>query len=326
MAASLAAPASAGDFAHIAANLQAVRQDVAAAAAAAAAAARGAVAGAGVAAGEADAAVAPAAALPLLVAVSKLNPAAAVAAAAAAGQQHFGENYVHELLEKAPLLPQTLRWHFIGHLQTNKVKALLQGVPSLFSVDSVDSNKLAEALQKEASKLDRTLNVLVNAGGEQQKGGVLGSSWEDTKEAALSLALFIEEECPHLVFKGFMTVAPHEREEAERAFKRMRELKKEALSSPQLGKALAARGEAVELSMGMTGDMDLAIAEGSTQPRARGTIQLGHGRSEALQTRFVKRQEEEAGGCSSPLLLPPSVSPLSPPKSSLLRTPPQKKT
>ncbi|KAL8271228.1 hypothetical protein Esti_004889 [Eimeria stiedai] len=244
------------NFDHVAENLKGVRQEVAAAAAAAAAAAE-------------EPSAAPTLQLPLVVAVSKFNPPAAVAAAMSAGQQHFGENFVQEIVEKAPQLPSTVQWHFIGHLQTNKVKALLQGVPNLFSVDSLDSQKLAAALQREAAKLSMTVNVLVqvNAGGEQQKGGVLGSTWEETREVALALALLVEEGCPNLVFRGFMTVAPHDRNEARATFKRMRELKAAALSSPQLGSALRSRGEALELSMGMTGDMDLAIAEGSTQVR-----------------------------------------------------------
>ncbi|KAL8455304.1 hypothetical protein Emag_000888 [Eimeria magna] len=147
MAAAAEAPT---DFAYVAANLQEVRQEVAAAAAAAAA-------------GEPLVAPPSAQQLPMIVAVSKFHPPAAVAAAAAAGQQHFGENFVQELVEKAPLLPPSIQWHFIGHLQSNKVKALLQGVPGLFSVDSLDSLKLAEALQREAAKLNKTLNVLVQA-------------------------------------------------------------------------------------------------------------------------------------------------------------------
>jgi uncharacterized pyridoxal phosphate-containing UPF0001 family protein len=76
------------------------------------------------------------------VAVSKTKPPEAVLEAYAAGQRAFGENYVQELLDKAPKLPADIAWHFIGHLQSNKVKALVEGVPNLSMVETVDSAKV----------------------------------------------------------------------------------------------------------------------------------------------------------------------------------------
>ena len=97
---------------------------------------------------------------PTLIAVSKTKPAELLSAAYAEGQRDFGENYVQEVVAKAPELPDDLRWHFIGHLQTNKVKELLR-VPNLYCVHTVDSIKLAAELQKRAVQLrpDQPLRV-----------------------------------------------------------------------------------------------------------------------------------------------------------------------
>jgi len=92
---------------------------------------------------------------PTLVAVSKTKPVELLAAAYDAGQRHFGENYVHEVVSKAPSLPADVRWHFIGHLQSNKCKELL-AVPGLACVHTVDSQKLAQELQKRASQARAT--------------------------------------------------------------------------------------------------------------------------------------------------------------------------
>lgn len=85
---------------------------------------------------------------PQLIAVSKTKPASLLLEAYQAGQRAFGENYVVELVEKAPELPKDVRWHFVGHLQSNKAKVLVKGVPHLYMVESVDNEKLATALNK----------------------------------------------------------------------------------------------------------------------------------------------------------------------------------
>lgn len=80
------------------------------------------------------------------MAVSKLKPVEMLQAVYDAGQRHFGENYVQEIVDKTPALPSDIKWHFIGHLQSNKCKKLVTGVPSLYMVESVDSTKLANKL------------------------------------------------------------------------------------------------------------------------------------------------------------------------------------
>lgn len=99
---------------------------------------------------------------PTLIAVSKTKPASLLSVAYSAGQRDFGENYVHEVVEKAPVLPADIRWHFIGHLQSNKVRDLV-AVPGLHCVHTVDSAKLARELQKRVALLrpDRPLNIMV---------------------------------------------------------------------------------------------------------------------------------------------------------------------
>lgn len=167
---------------------------------------------------------------PRLVAVSKTKPAAAVAEAYAAGQRHFGENYVQELVEKAPLCPPDVRWHFIGQLQSNKAKPLLASVPGLWAVESVDSVKLANLLNKAkadltaaataagtaasaaASPSPRHLRVYVqvNTSGEEQKGGTQPGA--DT----IALAKYIMEHCPALRLVGLMTIGKYD--ESARVF------------------------------------------------------------------------------------------------------------
>ena len=146
-----------------------------------------------------------------LVAVSKFKTPEVISEAFAAGQLDFGENYVQELCEKAPQLPAAIRWHFIGHLQSNKVKQLLLSVPNLHCIETIDSEKLASRVDKTLAALfppsaasgaeGRQLGVLVqvNTSGEQQKGGVLPSQ-------APALAKYITESCPRLKFMGLMTI------------------------------------------------------------------------------------------------------------------------
>ena len=89
----------------------------------------------------------------LLLAVSKTKSVEDLQAAYEAGQRHFGENYVDEIAEKAGQLPNDISWHFIGHLQSNKIKKLLTSVPNLAMIETVDTVKLAGKLNKEMSKL-----------------------------------------------------------------------------------------------------------------------------------------------------------------------------
>ena len=200
----------------------------------------------------------------LLCAATKMNDAEAVREAIRAGVDCCGENRVQELTQKqaenayagAPI-------HFIGHLQTNKVK---QVVGKVDLIQSVDSMRLLEAIHKEAEKQGIVQDILleINIGNEESKSGTC-------PEEAAKLVQQIAENCPHLSVKGLMCVAPAmESMEAVRPyFARMRQLKDEiaALKLPSV--------EMKELSMGMTDDFETAISEGATIIRV-GTAIFGH--------------------------------------------------
>jgi pyridoxal phosphate enzyme (YggS family) len=214
---------------------------------------------------------------PRLVAVSKLQPVAAILAAYAQGCRHFGENYVQELLEKAPQCPQDIAWHFIGQLQSNKAKALVVGVPNLWAVESVDSAKLAQLLEKAAAARGSSeaagggggaapaapaqqlgVFVQVNTSGEEQKGGV-------SPGEGAALARYIIEQCPHLQLRGLMTIGKLG-EVASVYFERL-VAEREAVAL-----ALGVAPATLELSMGMSGDFELATEMGSTNVRVGSAI------------------------------------------------------
>jgi len=197
-----------------------------------------------------------------LVAVSKTMPAAAVAAAWAAGQRVFGENYVQELAGKAAALggaardaastvgaPPGLVWRFIGHLQRNKAKDVVRVGAT---VDTVDSLRLADALVRRIPEGSPPQEVLVevNIGREPQKAGVLP---EDLPSLLAGLA-----ERPTLRCRGLLAVPPaaDDPEASRPHFRRLAELAQTAGPSPL-----------PELSMGMTHDFEIAIAEGATMVR-----------------------------------------------------------
>ena len=140
-----------------------------------------------------------------LIAVSKTKPSALLQAAYDAGQRDFGENYVQEVVAKGPELPPDLRWHFIGHLQTNKVKELVS-VPNLFCVHTVDSIKLAGELQKRVAAMrpDRPLEVMVqvNTSGEDSKSGC-------TPPECAALCAELVATCPQLVLRGLMCIGKY---------------------------------------------------------------------------------------------------------------------
>lgn len=197
-----------------------------------------------------------------LVAVSKYVPVERIAEAMAAGQELFGENYLQEAEEKIGQLPAALKWHCIGHLQSNKAKA----AATLFHmVETVDRIKLARALDRHAAEAGRLLPVLiqVNVGREAQKAGVL------PEEAAALLGEM--RELAHLEVRGLMTMPPFfdQPEAARPYFRALRELA-EALAS----KGLLGTHGAIELSMGMSGDFEVAIEEGATLVRV-GTALFG---------------------------------------------------
>ena len=198
-----------------------------------------------------------------LLAVSKTHPLEAVEELAAHGVKAFGENKVQEMCAKQEATQYDLEWHLIGHLQRNKVRQLLKHNVAL--IHSVDSERLALEIEKEAAKLEKTVNILVevNIGNEESKSGI-------APEEAAGLIRLISENCPHLAVKGLMCVAPEmDSKDAVRPyFARMRQLKDEiaAMNLPGV--------EMKELSMGMTGDFPVAIEEGATMIRV-GTAIFG---------------------------------------------------
>lgn len=209
-----------------------------------------------------------------LIGVSKTKPVADMLSAYEAGLRDFGENYVQEVLEKAPELPEDLSLHFIGHLQTNKAAKLL---PHICMLHSLDSLHLAEELEKQLAKHPERghLPVLleVNIAGEATKFGF-------PPEEVLPAVGKIGRDCPHLRLKGLMTSAPiTEDPEANRGyFAAMKKLllaanemleKEEKAGDPEKEPELL-----TELSMGMTGDYTVAIEEGATMVRV-GTAIFG---------------------------------------------------
>jgi pyridoxal phosphate enzyme (YggS family) len=197
-----------------------------------------------------------------LLAVSKNHPPETVAEAAKLGLTLFGENKVQEAKAKIPLCPGQLRWHMLGHLQTNKCRDAVE----LFEmIQSVDSFHVAEEINKRADQASKTMPVLleVNAGGEASKFGY--------RSEQLLADLSRINELPRLEIHGLMTVPPWSPnpEKVRPVFRQVRELK--ARCEQILGVPLA------HLSMGMTGDFEVAIEEGATMVRI-GTALFGERR------------------------------------------------
>ena len=200
-----------------------------------------------------------------LMAVSKTQPAERIREAYDAGQRLFGENRVQDFAAKVGTL-QDLRdaeWHMIGHLQTNKAARTAE----LFrAVDSIDSLKLAEKLDAAARQLGRKLDVLIeiNVGGEAAKSGVASDS------PALEELLIAAPRLEALAFRGLMTVPPFtaDSEGARPYFRKLRELRNQMAARNLPAIALD------QLSMGMSHDFEVAIAEGSTCVRV-GTAIFG---------------------------------------------------
>ncbi len=190
-----------------------------------------------------------------LVCVSKFHPVEAIREAYEAGERDFGESRVQELQKKVPALPADIHWHFIGHLQTNKVRDLLKLRPYL--IQSVDSERLLQAINDEAAKQGFVQDVLleVHVAKEETKTGLTPSEIADLR---FKIADF-----PHVRVRGLMTMATNTDDEAEirRCFSEAREiLRNQSIPSKPI------------LSMGMSDDYRLAIACGSTMVRIGSTI------------------------------------------------------
>jgi len=193
-----------------------------------------------------------------LVAVSKTKPTEQILEAFVAGQRHFGENYVSELVDKYQRLPKDIKWHFIGHLQSNKVTKLLTTCTELYMIETVDSEKLAKRIHRTLSGVERRtkLKVLVE---------VLTSD-EETKSGSPvsrvpSLVRFIINECPNVEFDGLMTIANPS--DPERSFRILQEMKHQLESE-----SISVR----TMSMGMSGDYPIALRYGSNEIRIGSSI------------------------------------------------------
>ncbi len=194
-----------------------------------------------------------------LVAVSKTHPLEAIGEAYAAGQRHFGESRPQELLAKYEALPRDIRWHMIGHLQTNKVRLI---APFVSLIESVDSARLAETIQREAARCGRTIDVLLelHVAREASKTG-----WQaDELDAYVRSGAFGRMDAVRV--RGVMGIASHTEEEAvvRRDFEALREA---------FERLRPAFGEAFDtLSMGMSDDYRLAVTCGSTSVRVGSLI------------------------------------------------------
>ena len=196
-----------------------------------------------------------------LVAVSKTHPAAAIREAYDAGQRIFGESRPQELREKYEALPRDIEWHMIGHLQTNKIKYI---APFVALIHSVDSARLAEAIQKEAAKCGRVIDILleIHVAREETKSG-----WAfDELEAWIATSPFAA--LSDVRVRGVMGIATNTDDEAvvRRDFEELRRCFERL--KPHFGPAFDT------LSMGMSHDYPLAVACGATMVRV-GTLIFG---------------------------------------------------
>ncbi|KAF2500184.1 alanine racemase family protein [Lophium mytilinum] len=221
-----------------------------------------------------------------LIAVSKLKPATDILALhqPPTTHLHFGENYTQELHTKATLLPRSIRWHFIGALQSNKCKQLA-AIPNLWCVSSVDSIKKADGLEKgrrellenkqpkdddkdsEEAEPPGPLRVMVqiNTSGEESKSGVEPAE-------ALALCRHIRAQCPHLRLTGLMTVGAIARSQATTAENENEDFVALVEVRDKVAKELGLEEGELELSMGMSADFEGAIRGGSDEVRVGSEI------------------------------------------------------
>lgn len=187
-----------------------------------------------------------------LIAVSKTKPLPLLQEAYDAGCRDFGENKVQELVDKIEAMPKDIRWHMIGHLQRNKVKYIIGKV---FLIHSVDSLRLAEEISRESEKKQVTTSILVevNVAQEASKFGLLSA------DAVADLITQIAA-LPHIAVKGLMTIAPYTEnaEENRQYFQALKQLSVDIMRKNIDNVSMDV------LSMGMTGDYEVAAEEGAT--------------------------------------------------------------
>ncbi|CAG9854251.1 unnamed protein product [Phyllotreta striolata] len=208
---------------------------------------------------------------PRLVAVSKTKPANLLVAAYEEGQRHFGENYVQELEEKSrsPIILTNcadIKWHFIGHLQSNKVNKVLC-LPNIYMIETVDSQKLASTINKNWEKYrqsDSKLKIMlqVNTSNEEEKSGISPSEVVD-------VAKFVLNDCNNLELAGLMTIGKFGYDLSNGPNPDFICLKK---CREDLCQKLGIDWKNVELSMGMSDDFEHAIELGSTNVRVGSSI------------------------------------------------------
>ena len=189
-----------------------------------------------------------------LIAVSKTKPVEMLKEAYDAGARVFGENKVQEIVDKYDQMPSDVQWHMIGHLQRNKVKYVVGRAALIHSVDSV---RLAEAIDQEAEKKGIVMPVLVevNVASEESKFGVRVEECADFIENIAKME--------HISVEGLMTIAPfvENAEDNRKYFAKLRELSVD-ISAKNIDNV-----NMRDLSMGMTGDYEVAIEEGATMVR-----------------------------------------------------------
>ncbi|KAJ4410327.1 hypothetical protein N0V85_003969 [Neurospora sp. IMI 360204] len=216
-----------------------------------------------------------------LVAVSKLKPANDILALHQAPQVkhvHFGENYAQELQQKAELLPRSIKWHFIGGLQTTHCKPLAR-IPNLFAVSSLDSLKKAQTLNRVRGELIASsslsdsepieklnIHVQVNTSGEDAKSGC--SPGQET----VDLCKAIVTECPHLNLLGLMTIGAIARSKATTPENENEDFVVLREQRDLVEQELGLENGSLELSMGMSEDFEGAIVMGSGEVRVGSTI------------------------------------------------------
>lgn len=189
-----------------------------------------------------------------LISVSKTKPVEMLKEAYEAGSRDFGENRVQEIMEKYGQMPEDVRWHMIGHLQKNKVRQVIDKAVLIHSVDTVE---LAEQIGKDAAKRDLTVDILleVNVAEEESK---FGFRTEEVEAAVMKIKEF-----PHVHIKGLMTIAPFvsNSEDNREVFKKLYQLYVDIRSKNIDNVNMSV------LSMGMTGDYEVAVEEGATMIR-----------------------------------------------------------
>ena len=194
-----------------------------------------------------------------LIAVSKTKPVEMIKEVYDLGVRDFGENRVQELTEKYDKLPSDIRWHLIGHLQTNKVKYIID---KAYMIHSVDSLKLANEISREAVKHSVTANILieVNVSGEESKFGV---SPEDLEDLIRKISVL-----PAIRIRGLMTVAPYvvDSKENRQIFIKMKQF------AVDITRKNIDNVNMDCLSMGMSGDYTVAVEEGATFVRVGTSI------------------------------------------------------